>query len=203
MQDKKVLIIEESEVAKERLILLINNITNLKVDTPKNINNAKELFDKNSYEFIIIEHNCKQSDEFMDYVLRINSKQKMILLSDSLNCPVDCDTCSKKFNFVRLIKPITMDNVVKYLVKKDENFICPNKYKFDNVDTLEKLFEFVYLDENYFFTEKELKDNCLYIKTKLTGTLRFDELIKIEDLVNKKYFQLSVMEDNTIVITKL
>lgn len=204
MNLKKILIIDDAEVSKERLILLITNVTNYKIDTSSDIKTAKELFDNNTYEFIILEHNCKNSDEFMNHVLNLYPKQKMILLSDSINCPVDCHICIDKFKFVRLLKPVTMDDVVKYLKNDNyENFLCPNQYRFDNIDTLEKLYDFVYLDENYYFTEKELIDDSLYIKTKLTGTLRFDELVKVENLVNKKYFKVMIREDNTIVISKL
>ncbi|WP_419763534.1 MAG: hypothetical protein ACNI28_06890 [Arcobacter sp.] len=203
MNSKKVLILDESKISKERLVLLATSITNFEIDTPVDVKSAKELFDNHTYAFIILEHNCKISDEFMTYVLSLNPKQKMILLSDSINCPVDCDTCVDTFKFIRLLKPISIDNIVKYLLNGDnENFICPNKYRFDNIDSLEKLYDFVYLDENFYFTQKELKDDTLYIRTKLSGTLRFEELAKIEDNVNKKYFNLTFTEDNDIAITQ-
>ena len=153
MHLKKVLIIDESERSKDRLNVLINNITDYQVDIPKNPDDAKKLFDSNFYCFVIIEHNCKIANDFMSFVLEHNPKQKMILLSDSLNCPIDCDTCTSNFNFVRLLKPITIENITQFLVNgSDDDFICPNKYRFDNIDSLEKLYEFIYLDENYFYT---------------------------------------------------
>lgn len=204
MDIQKVLILDDAKVSIERLTLLITNVTSFEIDTSSDTQTAKKLFDNNSYEFIILEHNCKNSDEFMNHALSLKPKQKMILLSDSINCPVDCDTCSDKFKFVRLLKPITMDNVVKYIVDGDDkSFTCPNKYRFDDIDTLEKLYDFIYLDENYFFTNKELIDDTLYIKTKLSGTIRFDELVRIQNQINKKYFKVIITEDNSIVITKL
>jgi len=204
MNSKKVLILDESKISKDRLVFLTASITNFEIDTPSDVESAKELFDNHTYEFIVLEHNCKISNEFMTYVLSLNSKQKMILLSDSINCPVDCDTCVDTFKFVRLLKPISIDNIEKYLLNgDDENFICPNKYRFDNIDSIEKLYDFIYLDENCFFTEKEIKDDVLYIKTKVSGPLRFDELTKIEDNVNEKYFNLTFTEDNNIAITQL
>lgn len=204
MNSEKILVLDNSEKSKEKLLLLIDNISDFKVDVPSSFDEAKELFSNNEYKFVIIEHNCKKSNEFMTFALEKLPMQKMILLSDSLNCPIDCDTCVSKFRFVRLLKPISTASIFKYLVNfKDDDFICPNKYKFDNIDTIDKLYEFIYLEENYFFTQKEIKDDVLFIKTRLKGTLRFDELVKIEDYVNKKYFNLKVTEDNTILITKI
>jgi len=204
MNSKKILLIDDSEKSKERLLLLLNNTTDFKCDIPNKQESAKSLFENNSYEFVIIEHASKDASSFMDFALDLKPKQKMILLSDSLNCPIDCDTCLTKFNFVRLLKPISIKSIMKYLVNIDDNdFNCLNKYRFDNVDTLEKLYEFIYLDENYFFTHKELIDDTLYIKTKLKSTLRFDELIRIENYINKEYFDFNLIEDNTISITKV
>jgi hypothetical protein len=204
MNSKKILLFDDSEKSKERLILLLDNTTDFKCDMPNKEESAESLFESNSYEFVIIEHSSKGASSFMDFALDLKPKQKMILLSDSLNCPIDCDTCLTKFNFVRLLKPITVKSILRYLVNiEDNDFNCLNKHRFDNVDSLEKLYEFIYLEENYFFTHKELVDNSLYIKTKLKSTLRFDELIKIENYVNKEYFDFNLIEDNTILITKI
>ena len=201
---KKVLVLDDAKVSIERLTLLINSVTNFEIDTSSDTQTAIKLFDNNTYDFIVLEHNCKNSDKFMNHTLSLNPKQKMILLSDSINCPVDCDICLERFKFVRLLKPITMDNVVKYIADgDDENFTCPNQYRFDDIDTLEKLYEFIYLDENYYFTEKELNNDALYIRTKLSGTIRFDELVKVQNLINKKYFKVIITEDNSIVISKI
>ena len=203
MKNKKILIIEESNQSIERLTLLLSHLTDCTYDVMYNYESAIDAYKNSSYEYIIIEHNCKNSNEFMSFVLSKNSQQKIILLSDSLNCPLDCDTCLSLYKFVRLLKPANSKDIIKYISNDDITFTCPNKYRFDSVDTLEKLYEFFYLDENYFYTVKELKDNILYIKSKVNGTLRFNELIKIEDFVNKKYFNITVKDDNTLEITKI
>jgi len=198
--NKNILIIDESLKAIERLTMLLTHLTSYSYDVVYDYKSAIEAFKNNSYNYIVIEHNCKNSNEFMEYALTTKKEQKIILLSDSLNCPIDCNTCLTHYRFVRILKPASPDDILKYITDNDKEFTCPNKYRFENIDTLEKLYEFINLDENYFFTIKELKDNTLYIKSKLEGTLRFDELIKIEDLVNKKYFNVVVCHDNSIEI---
>lgn len=104
---KKILIIDDSFHSTQKLSILIENLTSFEVVSLDDIDMATEYFKKNEYEFVIIEHNCKNSNNFMNIALELKPKQKMILLSDSINCPVDCDTCLSLFKFVRLLKPIT------------------------------------------------------------------------------------------------
>ncbi len=198
---KKILIIDDSLHSVQRVSILVHNLTNFKTQTPKSIDSAIELFKTNEYEFVIIEHNCKNSNEFMNFALELKPRQKMILLSDSINCPVDCDTCLSLYKFVRLLKPITPEEVLKYITLEDEgSFFCPNKYRFDSIDNLEKLFEFIHLDENIYFINKELYDDKIIIKSKFSNSIRFNELAKIQDLINKKYFSLKVLSNNSLEI---
>lgn len=201
MVQKKTLLIDDSEHSIQKSSLLIKNLTNLKVETPSSHNSAIDLFKANDYEFVIIEHNSKNSNEFMNIALELKPKQKIILLSDSINCPIDCNSCLSMFKFVRLIKPISAEDIKKYLLLDDEDsFSCPNKYRFDNINTLEKLFEFIHLDENIYYTSKKIYDDKIIIESKLSSAIRFNELVKIEDLVNKKYFDVKVLEDNSVEI---
>lgn len=200
---KKILIIDDSFHSTQKLSILIENLTPFEVVSLDDIEMATEYFKTNEYEFVIIEHNCKNSNNFMNIALELKPKQKMILLSDSINCPVDCDTCLSLFKFVRLLKPITSEEVLKYINFDEESFSCPNKYRFDSIDSLDKLFEFIYLDENIYYTNKVLHEDKIIVNGKLSNSVRFDELIKIEDLVNKKYFNLNVLEDNSLEIKTL
>lgn len=201
MEQKKILLIDDSDHSIQKLSLIIKNLTNLEIEIPHSHQSAIELFKENDYEFVLIEHNCKNSNEFMNIALELKPKQKMILLSDSINCPIDCNSCLSMFKFVRLIKPVSPEDIKKYLLLDDEDsFSCPNKYRFDNINTLEKLFEFIHLDENIYYTSKKLYDDKIIIESNLSSAIRFNELVKIEDLINKRYFDVKVLEDNSVEI---
>jgi len=197
---KRVLIIDESQSCIEKLTILFKEHTTLSSDVAYTYDEATSFFDANVYESIIIDHNCKAANPFIEYILEKKVEQKVILLSDTLDCPVNCEDCLHNFRFVRLLKPINFKEVLKY-VNADYIFECPNKYRFERVDSLESLFDFIHLNNNFFYIEKEIIDNKILIKPKSSKSMNFKELSKIEAFVSLDYFDFNVKEDFIVEIT--
>jgi hypothetical protein len=200
--DKKVLIVDSSKNTREFLQLLINDFSDFSAEVEFDYDSIVENYSNDKYEFMIFDHNCKISDKLMEYILTNNPSQKCILLSDSINCPIDCNTCLKTFNFVRLLKPIDAKDVLKYIDPNIE-FTCPNKNVFDSIDTLEKLYKFLNLESNIYFTQKELFEDKIVISSIMSNSLRIEEIDQIEENISKKYFEVNVSTNNKIEITKV
>lgn len=198
---KKILIYDTCTQTIESLKLLFNEFKLYEAEIVTNFQEIADRYTNNMYEFIIIEHNCKNSNELINFICSNNPSQKVILLSDSINCPIDCNSCLSTFKFVRLLKPIDFKTIVHYL-NLENHFLCPNKHRFDSINTIEQLYDFINLTNNRYYTNKERKGNKLIVSSEMNNTISVEELTKIEDNINKKYFKFEVLE-NTIIISEI
>ena len=195
---KNILIIDQSNRTINLIDLIVSTYTNYNPINEINKDNIFKLLSNTVFEYIIIDHIIEFSDEIIMYILTKSPKQKVILLSDHIKCPLNCDDCSYLYNFVRLIKPIQPLTLLSYL-NSSTAFLCPNKDKFKSIDTLEKLFEFVNLEDNTFYKTKRLSDDKMIIKSS-TGNLNVNELSKIENLVNDSFFKILINKSNDIEV---
>lgn len=197
--DKKILIVDKSQNSIELLKLLLTNYSEYIVDVESEYEKIVAGYTNEKYEYIIFDHSCEIADELMNHILTTNPSQKCILLSDSINCPVSCEMCLSTFKFVRLLKPLNPKDVLHYIDKENE-FICPNRYIFDDINTLEKLYQFLNLEYNTFYRQKELLEDKIVIKPSNSTNINILELEKLEDNVNDKYFSFVVLPTNVIEI---
>jgi hypothetical protein len=195
---KNILIIDQSPRTIELLDLIVSMYTNYKPISEVNKDNILKLLCEETFEYIIIDHVIDYSDEIIMFILNKTPKQKVILLSDHIKCPLPCEDCSILFNFVRLIKPVEPKSLLRYL-NNSTDFICPNKDRFCSIDTLDKLYEFINLEDNLFYKTKKLFDNRMVIKSSI-GNISVNELSKIENLINDSYFKLEISENNDLEI---
>lgn len=201
MNNKNILIVDNCDTSVEALTILIEKATPYTPIINTDYNSIIQYYTPTQYEYIIIEHNCKYSDELVNFICTTNPQQKVILLSDSINCPIDCESCLSSLKFVRLLKPIDFKSVLYYLDPLNE-FICPNKYRFDSIDTIEKLFDFINLEPNWFYTKKRVVNKRLMITSTHKSSVNINELERIKDNVNTKYFNLEVLEDTIVISNK-
>ncbi len=195
---KNILIIDPSHKTIELLDLIVSKYTNYNPINEINKDNVLKLLSSMDFEYIIIDHIIDYSDEIIEYILDKTPKQKVILLSDHIKCPLPCEDCSYLFNFVRLIKPVKPKALLNYL-NNSTNFLCPNKDKFKSIDTLDKLYQFINLEDNIFYKTIEFIDNKMIIKSS-TGNININELSKIENLINDSFFQMEINNDNDIEV---
>lgn len=196
---KNILIIDDSQNSVNLLNLLIEEYTDFNTIIEKDYKKIINNYTNEKYEYIIIEHNCQKANELVNFICSSNPQQKVILLSDSINCPIDCNTCLKTLSFVRLLKPIDPKSILFY-IDNNNAFSCPNQHRFEKIDTIEKLYDFINLSENIFFTQKYIEKDKLIISSKLQSALDFNEIEKIKDNINENYFDVDFL-DSAIVIT--
>jgi hypothetical protein len=195
---KNILIIDQSPRTIELLDLIVSMYTNYNPINEVNKDNIIKLLSEEIFEYIIIDHMIEYSDEIIMFILDKTPKQKVILLSDHIKCPLPCEDCSILFNFVRLIKPVEPKSLLNYL-NNTTNFLCPNKDRFCSIDTLDKLYEFMNLENNLFYKTKEIINDKMIIKSSI-GNININELSKIENLINDSFFKMEVNGNNEIEI---
>ncbi len=197
---QNILIIDNSHKTVNLLNLIVAEFTNYQAiaETKKNI--IINLIETTNFEYIIIDHIIEHSDEIINYILNRNPKQKVILLSDHIKCPISCENCFNLFQFVRIIKPVKPRTILNYL-NYSNDFLCPNKDKLNSINTVNAFFDFINLEDNSFYKNKELVDNKIIIIKSITKNMNINEILKIENLVNESYFKMEVNENNEIEIT--
>jgi response regulator RpfG family c-di-GMP phosphodiesterase len=84
-------------------------------------------------DIVIINFTLDFGQKILDYILQNNPKQKVITISDVLECSEKngCLYCQSNYNKIRLLKPINTSELVKY-IKSFKHSDC--KY-YDNFDT--------------------------------------------------------------------
>lgn len=193
-----ILIIDDSKKTIELLDLIIQEFTQYSSTFEIKKDKILNLLENKRFLYIIIDHLIDFSDEIISFILNKNPKQKIILLSDNIKCPISCDNCISQFNIVRLVKVKNISLIIHYL-KEEVSFICPNKGEFDSVNTLEKLFNFINLDENIFYKNKYLFEDKILIKSS-KGNISVDEVSKIDKFINESFFKSELDKDNNIII---
>ena len=194
-----ILIIDHSFRTVSLLNLIVTEFTNYQTTIETKKSKIITLLDNSIYEYIIIDHIIEHSDEIIAYILNKNPKQKVILLSDHIKCPISCEDCFSLFQFIRLIKPVKPRTILNYL-NNSNDFLCPNKNKLKSINTVDALFDFINLEDNSFYKNKELINNKIILKS-INGNMNINEIFKIENLVNESFFKMEVNVNNEIEIT--
>ena len=74
------------------------------------------------------------------------------------------------------------------------------KVKLKSINTVDALFDFINLEDNSFYKNKELINNKIILKS-INGNMNINEIFKIENLVNESFFKMEVNVNNEIEIT--
>jgi hypothetical protein len=80
-----------------------------------NSNQPVKEYQNNNFDIVIVDISTYR--ETLLQILEINPKQKIIVISDNLDCidEVGCDICQKKYNKHRLLKPININILLDLL----------------------------------------------------------------------------------------
>lgn len=201
MKNKKILIFDDSIVTIQQVQALISMFPDTQLIVELNYKKIANSYTYDKYEYMIIDHNCKNSDELINYIHNVNTQQKIILLSDNINCPIDCKTCLDLFKLIRLLKPVNLLLVQEYINKSNE-FTCPNQFRFDSINTIEKLYEIINLEEYRFYTKKNIENDKLIISSISSHGIIVEEIDKVISHINEKYFTFNILGDSIIVSNK-
>jgi len=76
-------------------------------------------------------------DDVFLSILELNPKQKIIVVSDSLNCidKVGCEVCPQKYNKNRLSKPISVETLLDLIIDFDNQ-----QYHYLQTDCFKKFY---------------------------------------------------------------
>ena len=120
--NKKVLLCFFGELEASRIQATINLMTNYEVCISINYEQTLKKYKEFDFEFVIIDHKTKNGNYFIEDILAINEQQQIVLISDSLKCPISCEDCLRDYKFLRLVKPVNYKNLID-LLNKNESFI--------------------------------------------------------------------------------
>jgi len=90
-------------------------------------------YNENDIDIVIIDPTQIFGRKVLDYILKKNSKQKVITISDHLEHtePKGCDYCQKYYNKVRLLKPVDTHELLGYF-RNFRSEECAFKNKFNS-----------------------------------------------------------------------
>jgi len=125
------------------------------IDTASTIDEAINLYSKNTYDVIIIDY-IKDEKELQTYILEKNPKQNITILSNNLSCtePMGCDYCIENHNIKRLLKPLKAKDIINILDTETKCIkYCKDKFQM-KLYMIEK-----YIDHSssYIFDKNQLK----------------------------------------------
>lgn len=85
------------------------------VDKITDYNHGTDLYDKNKYDIVFIDFIDKDGKSFLEYILKNDSAQRIITISDVFECSekLGCDFCLDNYNKERILKPINYADIIK------------------------------------------------------------------------------------------
>ena len=101
------------------------------IDKISHYEDCVALYDKYQYGIVFIDFTDDIGKKFLAYILEKNPKQRIVTISDEHECSEEdgCFSCSQKYNKQRVIKPITISELIKILTKQQ---VC-SSYCSDNL----------------------------------------------------------------------
>lgn len=113
--NNEILLVDDSSLSNEIVKVYIENLTDFVTVVPISGDDALEKYKNSSYAYTIIDNNKEISTKLMSYILDSKVKSNVILLSDGVYCPADCSFCVKNYSFIRLMKPLSPNDVLTYI----------------------------------------------------------------------------------------
>lgn len=131
---------------------LTDNIKEFNAKLHKNLQEAKDDFEKETFDFVIIDFNNEEGKAFLKHVIKTNPVQKIITLGYELKSSEDdCKRCQELYNKRRLMKPINPIDVYKLIMEFDKT---PCKYASRFGDPKELLHDFINRYDCFMYDEE-------------------------------------------------
>ena len=89
----------------------------------KNCEECSNIYENQDIDIVIINFTLEFGKESLNYILEKNPKQKIITISDALECSEanGGDYCQTHYNKIRLLKPINTSELVRYIKYFESN----------------------------------------------------------------------------------
>lgn len=204
MKNKRVLIAFFDHLEALKLESIVKILTQCDVNITNSYEDSIASYNNKLHEFIILDHKTKDGNFFIEDILKIKAKQNIILISDTLKCPISCDDCVEGFKFLRLVKPIDYKVLIPFL-NKETTFKCINQYKYSEVSTVNQLNDLLYVKDNLVYNQKKIDNDKLILSSKdgkYDSTFMLREYTLIEEIISNGFFKIELVLDNKIEIKK-
>ena len=161
----KILLVDDDDKIEIILNVLTSVTDKYEVVYCNNFECAVTEYNEKNIDIIIIDPTQIFGREVLDYILKNNSKQKVITISKNLEHTElkGCDYCQKYYNKVRLLKPVNIHELLGYL-KEFHSEKCSFKNKFNSQDGLISIMD------------KITKDIPLCSYDKLNNIVKFEKM---------------------------
>jgi len=165
------------------------------VDKITDYNHGTDLYHKFEYDIVFIDFIDNIGKSFLEYILKVNSTQRIITISDVFECSekMGCDFCSDNYNKERILKPINHTDIIK--IFSDTQYRCDsfsNSLLLMQLKQIEKIIKETYSDY-------DLDVESLTFIGKRTKKYDADFFIIVEKL-NTHKIEYSVDENSNIKV---
>lgn len=174
---------------------LTQNLKDFYAQTLTCLYEAINLYEKNSYEIVIVDFTTVEGKTFLDNILEHNPKQKVITLGYELtSSESSCDECQQNHNKRRLMKPVNPIDIYQTINDFDTT-TCKYANYFNSPKLL--LNEFI---ENYgCFDYDEL--NQLIVANKENHDYLIKEFVEILNELKKYEIEHTIFDEYCIKIS--
>ncbi|MGD9555366.1 MAG: hypothetical protein AB7V28_13350, partial [Arcobacteraceae bacterium] len=163
------------------------------ISTP-NVEEAKALFEHDSYGLVLIDFTKKEGKELLDFVMRANPEQKIITMSDNFECSetMGCNFCMDNYNRKRVFRPLNLKELLD-VIKNFDKQSCTYMHKFNNImNLLDKI-----IDEfNHFSYDAVAKR--IFPQAGISESALIEEILEITTLLQDNHIKFQVDENYNI-----
>lgn len=195
---KKVLLYDSQQAITQ----LANELINLSFNVFKgtSYSEAMDKYTKENYDFLIIDLDTFEALKFLNNILKINPKQKIINLSNSLELTTKegCEFCICNHNKKRLLKPYDLRMVYDYLINFDER-VCLDYNKDLESRKLSHALSEISEFENFKIKEDEL---LVFLEEQDKNALTLREFFLIIEILNKYDIKYKIIEQYSLKILR-
>ncbi len=161
-----------------------------------NSNQPLQDYQNNNFDIVIVDISTYE-DIFLS-ILELNPKQKVIVISDDLNCidKVGCEVCLQKYNKNRLLKPVSVKTLLDLIIEFDNqqcHYLQTDCFK--NIqpiisDIIKSFISYEFCSEKNMICKKEKNYSHSFVLDLLEITSILDTHNTKYEIINGKDIQL-------------
>lgn len=164
------------------------------VDKASDYNDILYFLDKHYYDKIFIDYIDDIGKKLLNKILEKDPKQKVFLLTEEDDCPLEknCEVCKSKFKKNIIIKPLSQNQLTKIISRK---FTCENEHLSTKEFILEKIKKRV--QSRYPYLKFEY---CKERDSFLSDNIPTSTLVFVTELLSQHNIKYHVTHKNQIII---
>lgn len=180
-----------NENDRNHVTILKNVLNNLLLDSTDSLSHAQNLYNEHTYELVIVDFTKSEGKDLLSYITQHNPKQKIITMSDNLECSVlkGCEFCMQHLKRKRVFKPLNLKELT-HAIKNYDTLMCQYMNKFNNIIYLLK--DIITTNYNHFVYDEQ--EQTIYPKESYAESLIVEELVHITELLQNNEIPYSVNE---------